>query len=331
MLNKIIFATMLMAIVSSQNEKYVDDAEGVETTTSEGLVTIKHKVAETQRLTEQEIIDSLGCFRDSSFTALGFDDEKWNNEVMEKIESGLEENKRYTVYFDMRPNGKYQYQFLFWRVNENIFASVMERVSYEDNLQGSNVASRPVWEEKTKLLRNLTVDCFKIIPQGCKYSGQTTEYFEEFCRGYDLVGDIIKEDILKISALINTQDVGLVDSNGKPLSQTVVLEDGDKIMNPSVVAGDFAKCIKTRIRNNSIQLDCAVKGIPMDHSWAIEQLRTMAKELNDKSETSNIVVDEDKLTLSYQEDLGVVEEKEVLVTEEDFEAPVPVPQPEPVE
>lgn len=320
MFSKLALVCVLLSMIKTQQPlRYVNDATGTETVEENGMVRIRHKVAETIPPTEEDILGNLDCFNpEVHYLRAKMENDRWIKEVEEVVRTGLEQGRRYTVEFYMY-NKQYQTQFVFWRVNEKIFASVLRRVVPNPLVKYAEGVD-PNWEEAVKLYRVVGEgDCFLILPEGCRYSGQSFEYFEEFCRGYDDVANHIKEDIVKISALVNSRNSNVIDSFGNPLPgvQAHVSETNTSVMNPAAVAGDVARCIKTQVRNNTIQLDCAVKGIPMDHSWAIQQLQSMANALNSQTGITNVKVDTDLLTLYYEEDLGT-ENNEVAVNADDF-------------
>ena len=43
------------------------------------------------------------------------------------------------------------------------------------------------------------MDCFKVLPKGCKYEGEYTEYVDKVCRGYDEIPKKIKQGLLELS------------------------------------------------------------------------------------------------------------------------------------
>lgn len=64
-------------------------------------------------------------------------------------------------------------------------------------------------------------------------------------------------------------------------------------------------------------MDCAVEGIEMDHSHALTMLRDKKAEL--EGIYQNVHLDEDKLTLTYEETL-VTDKVSVEITDEDKES-----------
>lgn len=50
-------------------------------------------------------------------------------------------------------------------------------------------------------------------------------------------------------------------------------------MNPVNTANQMAECIKEHTKRYTIEMDCAVEGIEMDHSHALEMLRIKKEEL----------------------------------------------------
>lgn len=324
MYKKIVLLLALTLVAKSQEQNDPTFVEGgtYQNTTDENgkVVSRKYKVAERRPFTRAEILDELSCFSNGEENCYfsQFNPDRWESEVEAVVRGGMEDGKRYEAYFVMK-DGKYQFQFNFWRVEDDVFGSLGKRNNGRPALQGSNVSNTPVFDEKLKFYRTLTDEgCFKMLPKGCKYSGQSSEYFQELCKGYDEVAENLKKDIILVSAVINTQNGDEVNSV-KGENNTVESTLGpDGTMNPAIVAGDFAKCLSRTTRNNTIQMDCAVKGIPMDHSWAIIRLNNLAEKLRLKGMT-NVTVDTDTLTLNYDEDLGLTDQQNVTFNDGDFE------------
>lgn len=287
----------------------------------DGTKVRRYKVAEKRQLTEKEILDELECFEEEGNNCYfsKFDKVRWVEQVENVVNGLMEAGKRYEAYF-VKVDQKYKFQFIFWRIEDTIYG-VLGRRHPRTPLEGSNVSSNPAFQEKMKFYRPLTSNtCFKMLPKGCKYSGQSSEYYQELCIGYDEIAQQLKTDILKVSAVINTESGNnkqKLSKDGQTSSEVSVTLENGEIMNPGIVARDFAKCLSRRVRNNTIQLDCAVKGLPMDHSWAIEKLNTLKREL-EMDGMMNVVVDTDSLTLNYDQDLGVVESQKIRVKAEDF-------------
>lgn len=77
----------------------------------------------------------------------------------------------------------------------------------------------------------------------------------------------------------------------------------------------MAECIKEHTKRYTVEMDCAVEGLEMDHSHALNLLREKKKELEDIYQ--NVVLDEDKLRLTYDEEL-VTERVSVEIKDEDY-------------
>lgn len=79
----------------------------------------------------------------------------------------------------------------------------------------------------------------------------------------------------------------------------------------------MAECIKENVKRFTVEMDCAVEGIEMDHSHALEMLREKKIEL--ESIYQNVVLDEESLKLTYDE-ISVVDSVNLEVTDEDYQA-----------
>ena len=136
---------------------------------------------------------------------------------------------------------------------------------------------------------NFDSDCFKVLPPGCSYSNTATDFYSSLCKGYQTLPEKIHTSLIKLS--INTE------------------------LNPLTQSVDFAECIKKHINTFSVQMECALEGVAMDHTYAIEKLGEYAEKLTNAGYI-NVKVDPDTLNLTYEEE--VVESEHVEVEKEDF-------------
>lgn len=132
-------------------------------------------------------------------------------------------------------------------------------------------------------------DCFKVLPTGCSYSGSATDFYSSLCEGYQNLSDDIHKGLIKLS--INTG------------------------LNPEVQAEHYAECIKKHINTFSVKMECALEGVAMDHSDAVEQLNKYAEILRNEGKV-NVLVDADTLELTYGEEH--TDSKKVSVNDEDY-------------
>jgi hypothetical protein len=104
------------------------------------------------------------------------------------------------------------------------------------------------------LFRDEMVDnCFRILPEGCSYEGEAEDRLKKICKGYDKLAEDLTKDIVELS--VNTE------------------------LNPATAANQMAECIKEHTKKFTVEMDCAVEGIEMDHSHALAMLRAKKTDL----------------------------------------------------
>lgn len=113
--------------------------------------------------------------------------------------------------------------------------------------------------------------CFKVAPADCKFTGETFDYFNKVCEGTLKLTDQIRKDIIAVSVNGNF--------NAQHVSDTIV------------------QCIKKTITVHSIPIECAIKGIKMDHDFVMKQLRDHAAQLT--LQGFKVEIDAENLLLNY--------------------------------
>ena len=193
-----------------------------------------------------------------SFTFVDFD--RYRVQVLDVIGNGIEENLKYVAFITASNSQK----LVFWRTGDKIFGELQKLKDGE-------------YEKKMNLYIDLTSndDCFKILPEGCTYSGQANDFYSSICKGYETLPLKIHEGLIKLS--VNVEEV-----------------------NPETTSRGFAECIKKNINTFSIKMQCAVEGMTMDHSWAVNKLEESATYLRNEGYI-NVVVDPDTLSITYDE------------------------------
>lgn len=222
---------------------------------AEKILTQSDPVAQT------EVIRNLPCFQSDPLYRGDLKDKF--DALFSKVTSGITPNMKYvTVLSDI-------YRATYFAQDSVYYIQIEQK------------AIDAAGKESYSLYYNLFYDfgsdnadtCFKIVPQGCKFTGETFTTFEKVCQGYVNWADDIKKNLITVSV------------------------NGD--FNPQKVADSFVECIKKTITVHSIPLECAVNGIKMDHDWALNQLKIEAANLQQKG--FEVDIDEVNLKLSYSE------------------------------
>lgn len=170
--------------------------------------------------------------------------EEFELKVLTKIEGGLEDSHKYVEFF-----ADDEVKIVFWRIDDNVYLNYYKKVNDEYVL-------------KKQTFKNLTdsYGCFKVLPKGCRYEGAFNEYIKHICVGYDQLGAKIQKGLIRISVAEG--------NTGREFNSTTEIK-------PERVAKDFAECIRSHTDTFSVQLECAVKGIPFDHQEGVKQLRAI--------------------------------------------------------
>lgn len=238
---------------------------------------ISKPIKVTGKFTREEILDSMVCLGKSAF-GRSLKMKQVKKRVNDVIDKGIKDDEKHIEYF--MSNGE-KVKFVFWRDSNKAYGDIMKK--------GGDGA----WQTAKRVFRDLKQDnsCFKLIPKGCKYHGTAKTFVEKICRGYDKMPQKIGKGLIKLSV-------------------------NKAINNPEIVSDDIAECLTKHMNKFSVQLECAVPGIPMDHEWALNKLQEMAKEFRAQGKT-NVKVDTDNLKITYDQE-GKTTKKQVKVNEADF-------------
>ena len=195
----------------------------------------------TDQYTEEEILESLQCFKDSSvYPEYGKGEtDLYELKVRRKLMvDGIDADTKYVGF----PSP--EMKVIFWRFGNKAYGTVYKTTA--------PVTDDSKWETIYHLYEDLEYDydCFKVLPEGCSYSGKATDFYSSLCKGYNSLPEHIHKSLIKLS--INTN------------------------INPETQAADFAECIKKHINTFSVKMECALEGISMDHEYAVEQLEKYA-------------------------------------------------------
>ena len=63
------------------------------------------------------------------------------------------------------------------------------------------------------------------------------------------------------------------------LTQDIVELSVNTELNPAQTANQMAQCIKEHTKRYTVEMDCAIEGMEMDHTHALQMLRAKADEL----------------------------------------------------
>ena len=253
-------------------------------TKKNGDVVRRYKLGQVvENKTEEEVLNSIQCFEQEC----AWDDDwtgKYRRKVKKVIKAGIEENVVYSEYF--KGDKKNSVKFRWWREGTKVFGQVLE---WNKKKKEYVLQRRLVWDLEGKK------KCFKTIPNDCKFAQHVTEYFQDFCAGFEKLPEKLHEDVIKVT--VNSGD-----------------------MNPTEFTHDIAKCIKRKMSTFSVQLECAIDGLPMERKWAEQQYNKIYSEIKDMY--PEVDYDPIKLTMNYSNETleGV---KIVRETEDDWEVDTP--------
>jgi len=209
---------------------------------------------------------------------------RYQSDVHSLVLDGIDENTTYTGFLNdsAKKDDLGNRKIHFWRTGDKAYGRLY--------VQKKHQGGKDTYELEKNLLWDLTQneECFKVLPEGCSYSGTATDFYSSLCKGYETIPKELHTSLIKLS--IETK------------------------INPETIAGDFAKCIKRHLNTFSVKMECALENMAMDHSWAVQELNRLAERLRKEGKV-NVTVDPDTLSLRYDEEEEHVEE--VTVTEED--------------
>ncbi len=159
-----------------------------------GEVVRRYKLGQViKNKTEEEVLDAIKCFEKEC----SWDDDwtiKYRKKVKKVILAGIEENIVYSEFF--KGKKKNSVKFRWWREGTMVFGQVLE---WKNKKKEYVLQRKMIWDLAGKK------KCFKTIPKDCKFKQHITEYFQDFCAGFEKIPEKLHKDVIKVT--VNSGDM----------------------------------------------------------------------------------------------------------------------------
>lgn len=209
--------------------------------------------------------------------------EPFQQDVIEgKVIAGIpQENKSY--YFEYELGDSRTMKFTLWRVGNNVFGEIQIRDTPESIFHHYK---NLVWYASD------SVDCFRVLPEGCVSEENVKDTFVDICEGYETVHQDIQEGLIQL-AVNNSFD-------------------------PQEASYEIAECIKTKINTYSLKMECVVDGLEhMDEEMMNDKWNALVRSFEADATKTNVKTDKSTWSITYDE-VEIHEKVGVRETGEDY-------------